>query len=62
MHSVLTSTFLTGKADQTASPQTNSKGVDTKHFQENVADQKAFDQAGAKKMLNKSVYGQEKGK
>ncbi|CAK4029523.1 Hypothetical predicted protein [Lecanosticta acicola] len=51
-----------GNAEQTASSQINPKGIDTPHFIENVADQKAHDQAGVKKMLNKSVYGQEKGK
>ncbi|KAK4499924.1 hypothetical protein PRZ48_008110 [Zasmidium cellare] len=51
-----------GKPDQTVSPQSNPTGIDTPHFVNNVADQKAHDQAGPKKALNQAVYGQDKGK
>ncbi|KAK4616275.1 hypothetical protein CLAFUW4_10346 [Fulvia fulva] len=51
-----------GKAEETMSKQINPKGVDTKHFVENVADQKADDKSGPEKALTKMAYGQEKGK
>ncbi|EME39221.1 hypothetical protein DOTSEDRAFT_47812 [Dothistroma septosporum NZE10] len=51
-----------GKAEETMSNQINPRGVDSKHFVENVADQKLDDKIGPEKALTKMAYGQEKGK
>lgn len=54
--------FEAGKSDQITSPQTKPTGIDSKHFIENVADQKAQPASGPEKVLNKAAYGHEQGK
>lgn len=54
--------FEAGKADHVTSPQTNPTGIDSKHFIENVADQKTNRAEGPEKVLNKTAYGHEQGK